>query len=265
MSSEELPAFLKLLRDDLDTAGPAEYRTPKQEQALSDAAIDEAAEQALVHVRRPWLSRFAMAAVVVLGASAAAAWAGGAFTVEPAETDEPRSTHQASSPVLPEVVERAATEEAQPEPESEASARSIPPSQALAPKPRAASPQSPSDMLAAANRLRAAGKNAEAQQAYSRVIEQQSGTSAAYVARVSLAQLRAAKPSAAIELLLAARRQQPAGVLQLEIASALAKAHRASGNHAQERAELQRIVKLQPNGPAARQARQRLQVLKVAP
>lgn len=318
MTHEELPSWLKRLRDDLDTPGPAELRTAAQDRTLIDTVLDsgpvgvapvgvtpdsapdtvldgasDQSDERVVVPLRPRLARFLVPVVVVLGTSAAAALAGrivwdelSAPVIEEPSTDLPKGFEpKQSQQRVPSLANDSDPEPDPEQTEAEAADESSADAQLTAPdgvprttpttlrsarQPFKAGEQQPSanpelktqspppDLLARASRLRAQGKRVEAAAAYEEVVRQQPGTAASYVAKVSLAQLRAGQPGAAIRLLSSARAQQPGGVLQLEIARGLVRAYRARGERSLEKKELRRVLALQSTGAAAERARQRL-------
>ena len=264
MTDEETDESILMLRDDLDSPGPAEYRTSRQELALIDAAIDQAHATQPRRVRwlraLPWTGGFSL----VFGGVAAAAWVGSVFSPEPPKLEEKDLAQEPeSAPDISPVLQQEPAAE-QPEETPEASEHAP----KTAPAPRAsgeALPKPPEDLLAKASQLRAEGKLGEAERVYESLLKQRPSGSTAYVARVALAQLQAGRaPDAARQQLLLARKQQPAGALDPEISRLLASTYRAQGNSEAEARELRRLVTKHPGGAVGDEARRRLEELGAA-
>jgi hypothetical protein len=80
---------------------------------------------------------------------------------------------------------------------------------------------------------------------------------------VALAELKLGQaPRDAIDLFLAAQRQNPKGALDIEIRKGLAMALRSVGDRSAERRQLGQLLALYPKSVAAEWARARLQELK---
>jgi len=129
----------------------------------------------------------------------------------------------------------------------------------VAPGDNEPAPQ-PSDLLREANRLRAQGRWHEAAATYRRVIHLGPDSAEAYPAAIALAnlELQLGRPAAAIDYYEHVLASRPAGILSEEARWGKARALRAAGRHAEERAALEEFRARHPESPLAPAATQRL-------
>jgi hypothetical protein len=141
----------------------------------------------------------------------------------------------------------------EPHPSFVASSRAAP---RTAPKPS----NDASDLLLEANRLRARGRWSEAAATYQRVIDLAPDSADAYPADVALGNLdlQQNRPLAALARFEHALASHPGGALAEEARWGKARALRAAGRLAEERAALQTFKTLHPDSPLVPAANQRL-------
>jgi tetratricopeptide (TPR) repeat protein len=124
------------------------------------------------------------------------------------------------------------------------------------------------DWMREANRLRAAGRFAEAAAAYAQVYERHPGSVSAYVAAVAAGSIELehlGNPSRARKLFARALRAQPVGTLDIEARQGLALALADTGDRPAEAEALAKLIAAHPNSPAAERARARLHELAARP
>jgi len=262
----ELPESLQSLAQDLNGPGPALPLSQSDADQLIAGALRQRADRKGVIGLGGGLRKgraFGVAALLLLGSSAAAAWYQHRIDVQETEraqqaADEaraaPRRHPQNQQPRVPlsEPAAASAVTELQQPDQPEQTARTA--------APEASSSGSPAeDLLQKANRLRREGQPKEAEQTYLQLVQREPQSMSAYVARVAVAELRLGRnPSSAIDLLQTALQRFPKGPLEIEIHQALAQAYRSTGNAALERSELTRLVTQYEGTPAADRARARL-------
>ena len=122
------------------------------------------------------------------------------------------------------------------------------------------------DMLQRANRLRAAGRYAQAERAYTRVARTtgRQGTGAAYAATIAAAELRLEHtndPAGALRLFRRALRMQPRGALSAAAQYGIAQSQRVLGRPEAEARALAELIEAHPDHLLRTRAEARLKVL----
>jgi tetratricopeptide (TPR) repeat protein len=236
--SDEWPEELRLD----GSAGPAPYLQP----SVRDALVENVLAQAYpARKRASWLAA-AIAVACIAGGSASAAvlWYArhdepAVVAPKPAAVAAPRVI--AAPAVKPIVVEPSLLE---PTP--------------IAPRPTVRAAE---DWLREGNRLRAARRWKQADDAYGAAAQEAISDEAAYVAFVASAGVRLEHLNdarGALARYRAALKASPHGALDEEIRFGIADAYRALGDAAREREALQTFLRDHPQSPLTEQARARL-------
>jgi tetratricopeptide (TPR) repeat protein len=133
------------------------------------------------------------------------------------------------------------------------------PANGIAPESRAAR-----DLLQLANRLRRERRWKEAERTYQRVYLQYPGSMSAYVARVAAASIRLEHlqdARGALQLYEEAVATRAGAALEVEARQGIARCRRRLGDREGERQALEELLEKDASGPAAEQARRRLEVM----
>lgn len=260
--SRDDDALLALLCLDEQT-GPAKRLGRERAQAMVEAALDhlQVAPPKTASAGKPFRALVAAAVVLlaVVGGASAARWHFG-------RAAQPSPEARPAPPARQAV--RAPAAEPPPEP-AEAVVESAPEIEPPAPRPHkrpsVRAHQAPSDLLQQANRLRAEGRFREAAEVYARVSARFPGSLSAYAATVAAASLmreHLGRPRRAQMLYRQALRTRPDGALSLEARQGLALAYQDLGEREAEARVLSELARRHPDSPAARRARERLDVLR---
>lgn len=252
MSPEEkLPPLNELFPLD-DRPGPARF-SPGQREAMIRGAIEAwQAESAPAGPRRRYVRLLPLAALTfaVTGAAAALWYGVGA----PARDEPARPAVVAPRPVR--AVEAGGEPTAQPGVSPLAAEERT---NQAAPENRAAQ-----DLLQLANRMRRERRWREAEQTYQRVYLQYPGSMSAYVARVAAASIQLehlGDARGALRLYRQAVASRPGGALEIEARQGIARSWRRLGDRKREKEALGELLEKDASGPAAEQARRRLEVM----
>ncbi|HEX5660706.1 MAG TPA: hypothetical protein VFX59_26115 [Polyangiales bacterium] len=239
--SDEWPDELSLD----EGAGPAAYLSP----AARDALVQDVLAQAYpVRKRASWVA--AAIAVVCIGggsASAAVLWYARSEPVVAPATPSP----QVTKPRVPAVAEPAVAAPVVVEPEPVAPT-------VAAPRPLVRAAE---DWLREGNRLRAARRWKQADEAYGQAAQKAASDDAAYVAFVASAGVRLEHLNdarGALSRYRAALQASPHGALDEEIQFGIADAYRTLGDSTREQDALQAFLRAHPQSALVEQARARL-------
>ncbi|MBI4509798.1 MAG: tetratricopeptide repeat protein [Deltaproteobacteria bacterium] len=257
-----------LLPDLDERPGPARRISSRQAADMVRLAMEAAKAEPVTPPRRSrWKLALALVATLAMAGSAAAAisWhlrertalpkPSPAWGIEPPTPQAP-AVPQPPPPIAPPLPAEVATGVEVPVPKRSAHVSRQPKEEV------------PEDLLAQANRLRAARRWQEADTVYRQVIAKFPGTTSAHVARVASASLHLEHlddPRGALRLYEGALRGTPSGALTEEARYGIAESHRALGSPGEELKALRAFIEHHPDSPLRGRAMARLREVERLP